>query len=240
METKLTSPFALLRQAWALGFTRPNIVSYLILGALPQLVSFGFSAIAAYATGTTDIQTAIADLFTNTGGWRIAGIAVLGLLVLAAISFLSAWYTAFLYHVYRDTASGNLATLRGYIKPAKKVTLILLLTIITVGFRVSLGFLLFIIPGILLSVRYLFAPIIAAVEDRTVFPIRESTRLIKGRFWKLVGRGILLVACYNIPLSVLQSIHPILGSVWAVTSPVFGLYFFLVYTDFKKTAAVAS
>jgi len=81
---------------------------------------------------------------------------------------------------------------------------------------------------------------IAAVEDAAVKPFDESKRLVKGRFWKLVGRSILMVVCYNIPLSVLQAIHPLLGTVWAVTSPIFGLYFFLVYRDFKDTAIVAT
>jgi len=86
----------------------------------------------------------------------------------------------------------------------------------------------------------MFAPLIAAVEVPSVKPIQESKRLVEGRFWKLIGRSILLVICYNIPLSLLQGIHPLLSSVWAISAPVFGLYFFLVYMDFKRAAAVTS
>lgn len=240
MEMKLTSPFALLKQAWSLALSRPNIISYLILGAIPQFLFFGFSALIAYTSDTADFETIISDLFTNSGGWGIGGLAFAGLIGLIIVSLISAWYTALLYKVYQATAAGTISRLTTHVRPAKAVTIHLLVTYITVGLFTSLGFLLLVIPGIIIAVRYIFAPLIAAVEDRTVKPIEESKRLVKGRFWKLVGRGILMVICFNIPLSILQAVHPLVGTAWAITSPIFGLYFFLVYMDFKRTTAVAS
>lgn len=244
MENKLTSPFILLKQAWALAIARPNILSYLFLGAVPQLIFLTISVVFTYTNGRIDLQSMMRDL-NNSIGDASAFVYVMGLLIVVVgtiftISLISSWYTALLYNVYQATAEGSVRRLSAYIRPAKEVTIHLLVTYVTVGLFTSLGFLLLIIPGIIVAVRYLFAPMIAAVENRAVKPIEESKRLVKGRFWKLVGRSILLVVCYNIPLSVLQAIHPFFGSVWAITSPVFGLYFFLVYLDFKKTATVAS
>lgn len=232
METALTSPFLLLKKAWSLGLSRQNIISYLVLGAIPQLLSLVISLLVAYFSRF--------DLFTNPEGWKVAGLIIIGLLALVVMSVVSAWYTALLYKVYQGTAAGSLGTLRSYVHLAKKVTTRLLVTYMTVGLFTSLGFLLLIVPGIIIVVRYIFAPMIAAVEDKTVKPIDESKRLVKGRFWKLVGRGILMIGCYNLPLAVLQAIHPLLSSVWAVSSPIFGLYFFLVYMDFKRTAVVTT
>lgn len=240
METALTSPFLLLKKAWALALARPNIISYLILGAIPQLLFFAFSALIALTSGATDFETAISDLFTNSGGWGIGGLALAGLIGLIIVSLISAWYTALLYKVYQATTAGTLTKLMAYVRPAKAVTVRLLVTYMIVGFFTSVGFLLLIIPGIIIAIRYMFAPMISAVEDRVVKPTDESKRLVKGRFWKLALRSILLVVCYNIPLSAFQLVHPWLGSAWAVTSPVFGLYFFLVYMDFKRTAAVTT
>ena len=231
METALTSPFSLLKKAWSLAISRQNIVSYLILGAIPQLLFFAFSALIAYISP---------DLFTNSGGWAIVGFVFVGLIGLAIISLVSAWYTALLYKVYEATAAGTLEKLTAYVRPAKGVTVRLLVTYMTVGLFTSLGFLLLIVPGIIIAVRYMFAPVIAVVEAKTTKPLDESKRLVKGRFWKLALRSILIVGCYNIPLSVLQAIHPLFGTVWSVTSPVFGLYFFLVYMDFKRTAVVTT
>lgn len=244
MENKLTSPFILLKQAWAIALQRSNIFSFLLLGAIPQFISLTVSAVLTYTNGRIDLQSMIVDLNNSIGDASVF-VYVVGLLIVVfgtiiTISLISTWYTALLYKVYQATAIGNLSPLTTYVQPAKQVTLHLLTTYIMVGLITSLGFLLLIIPGIIIAVRYMFAPMISAVEDRTVKPIDESKRLVKGRFWKLVGRSIFLIICYNIPLSVLQAIHPLFGTVWAVTSPVFGLYFFLVYMDFKRTAVVAT
>lgn len=240
METTLTSAFLLLKKAWSLALSRPNILLYLILGAIPQLLFFAFSAPIALASGATNFETTISDLFTNSEGWAIVGLVFVGVIGLVIISLVSAWYTALLYKVYQATAAGTLEKLTTYVRPAKGVTIRLLMTYMTIGIFTSLGFLLLIIPGIIIAVRFMFAPMISAVEDKTIKPIDESKRLVKDRFWKLVGRSILMVVCYNIPLSVLQAIHPVFGTMWAITSPVFGLYFFLVYMDFKRTALVTT
>lgn len=222
METPLVSPFALLRQAWSLALSRPHILPYLILGILPQIISL----LVGLTVGTTNLEY----------GWGVTGVIAIGLII---VSLVSTWYTALLYLVYRATASGAVGSLFMYFRPAKDVTLRLLVTYLKIGLITLMGFLLFIIPGIILAVRYSFAPLIATTEDRSVRPIDESKRLVKGRFWKLTGRGLLMVICYNVPLSVLQSVHPLLGMIWAVTSPVFGLYFFLVYLDFKRAATLS-
>lgn len=232
METSLTSPFALLKKAWLLALARPNILSYLILGIVPQLLPFLISALVAYF--------ARLDLLSNAEGGVIAGLILLGILTLVVVSLVSTWYTALLFNVYQATTQGNLSPLPAYTRPAKAVTVRLLVTYMTVGLFTSLGFLLLIIPGFIIAVRYMFAPMIAAIEDRSFQPIDESKRLVKGRFWKLVGRSILVIVAYNIPASIFHAIHPALGMIWSVTSPIFGLYFFLVYSDFKRTATLSS
>lgn len=244
MDTKLTSPFLLLKQAWTLALQRPHIISFLLLGVIPQLVSLAVSAVLTYTNGRIDLQSMIGDL-NNSIGDASAFVYVIGLLgvslgTIFTISIISSWYTAFLYKVYQATATGSVGTLTSYLRPAREVTVRLLVTYITVGFMTTVGFLLLIIPGVIIAVRYAFAPMIAAVEDRAVKPIEESKLLVKGRFWKLVGRSILLVVCYNIPLYILQAIHPMFSAVWSITTPIFGLYFFLVYMDFKRTAAVTA
>ncbi len=239
MENKLASPFSLLKQAWSLALARPNILSYLILGTLPQLLSFLIAALVAYITGSTNLQTAITGIFTNNNAFAIAGMIAVGVIGVLLVIFLSTWYTALLYKVYQETAAGTIHKLTTYVRPAKEITGRLLVTYLTVGLFTSLGFLLLIIPGIIIAVRYMFAPMIATIEDRSVKPIDESKRLVKGRFWKLVGRSIVVIVAYNIPASILQAIHPALGMMWSVTSPIFGLYYFLVYQDFKRTAVAA-
>lgn len=243
MDNELASPFTLLRKAWALALQRSNIISFLVLGAIPQLISFTISAILAYTNGKIDLQSIVLNVNKSIGGASafvyVMSLLIIGIGTILLISFITTWYTALLYKVYQTTAGGNLSPLTTYVRPAKEVTVHLLMTYVTVGLFTTLGFLLLIIPGIIIAVRYMFAPMIAAIEDRSVKPIDESKRLVKGRFWKLAGRSIVMIVAYNIPASILQALHPALGMVWSVTSPIFGLYYFLIYQDFKKTATVA-
>lgn len=242
MDNRLTSPFILLKRAWSLALDKSNVGAYLALGAIPQVFSFGIAALLSYAASgdASNLQTSITTFLTNTNSWWIEGIIVVGLISLLIISYVSMWYTALLYKIYEDTAAGTRHQLTSYIQPARHVAMRLLTTYVKVGLFTIFGFLLLVIPGFIMAVRYMFAPMAAALEDRDVKPLERSTQLVKGRFWKLVGRSALLVLCYNIPLSILQRIHPLIGSVWAITSPVFGLYFFLVYLDFKRTSTITA
>ncbi len=243
MDNRLVSPFTLLKKAWTLALQRSNIASFLILGAIPQLISLSISAILSIINDRFNLQSIIGNV-TNSLGGTSGVVSVIGLLIIAIagillVSFITTWYTALLYKVYQATAEGTLSRLSTYVRPAKQVTIRLLLTYVTVGLFTSLGFLLLIVPGIIIAVRYLFAPMITTVEDKSIKSIEESKRLVKGRFWKLVGRSIVMIIAYNIPASILQALHPALGMVWSITTPIFGLYFFLIYQDFKRTAVAA-
>ncbi len=240
MDTKLASPFGLLKQAWSLALQRSNIGVYLLLGAIPPLFSLGFSQLFAYfLNGTTNVQTTIINTLSNNAILGIASVFALIFVLLIALPLVSLWYTALLYKVYQATAINDLKQITTYFSPAKKVTFRLFTTYIKVGLLTILGYLCFIIPGIIFTIRYLFAPIIAASEDTSMNPLEESKRLAKGRFGKLAGRALLSFFLYSIPLSIFQSIHPLLGVVWSISAPIFTLYFYLVYMDFKRTAVTA-
>jgi len=187
-----------------------------------------------------NLETVASDFFVNSAGWSIAGIGVAALLLLAAFVYLGTWYAAFVISLIRATGDGTFTKLSDYIAPARLVTIRLLTTTIKVSIISVIGLILLIIPGIIFMVRYGFAQMIAVLEDRSVNPLTESKRLVRGRFWKLVGRAVVIGICYNLPLAVLQSIHPGFGFVWTITSPVYGLYFYLVYADFKRTATPAA
>src|SRR3989344_4227461 len=112
MDNKLTPPFSLLKQAWSLAIARPHIVSFLLLGALPQLISLTVSAVLTYTNGRIDLKSMVVDL-NNSIGDASAFVYIMGLLIVVfgtifTISLISSWYTALLYKVYQPTAVGNL------------------------------------------------------------------------------------------------------------------------------------
>ena len=65
---------------------------------------------------------------------------------------------------------------------------------VVLGLAIGLGTLLFIIPGIFLAVRWMFAPLIAATENTSfVESFRRSWQATSGNFWKLILLGIVAI-----------------------------------------------
>lgn len=65
---------------------------------------------------------------------------------------------------------------------------------LVMGIVVGLGYLIFIIPGIILNVRLLFAPVIAAVENASFTDaFRRSWQMTSGSFWDLLLLGIVAI-----------------------------------------------
>lgn len=234
MNTKLSSPFGLLKQAWVLALGRSNIFYYLVLGLLLQAGVKTFSSLISYRSGTPEFLTFAKS--ANIGDWVIVIFpALIGVII---IGLVNAWYVALSSFIYRDTVSGKFVSGAMYVNAARNITIHVYITSVITGVIILLGYLLLIIPGIVLAVRYAFALIIASIEDRSLGPIQESMRLVKGRFWQLVGRFIIFYLAYFIPKIIFVRVHPLLGIVWDLTLPIFGLYFYLVYVDFRRTAII--
>ena len=234
-DTSLKSPLAIIKDACALAFRREHVWLFLVLGAAPQIVSIVFSAVVGYYGGLFDAQTSLSQFFTSTGGLGVAA-AIVGLvMVVGGLSVASTWYTALLYHVYAGVALGKKLTITGAMQLAWGSLKRLFLTYLKVSIVTGLGYLFLIVPGVLFTVWYLFAPLAAVVEEDAVDAMAQSKRMVKGRFWKLVGRSLVLLLLYTAPQYALSFLHPYVGVAWQVTSPIFGLMYMLLYLDFKRT-----
>lgn len=237
MDTTLTSSLSLLKQSWSLAVAKPNRIAYLVLGILPQIFSYGFAFLTGLLVNNDNLESNLTSFLSTTNGWILAGLLVI-LIILGTLLaiYIGTWYTAILYNVYQTTALKKTNSLLQHIHPSKLVIMRLFTTSLKIGIFAVLGFLFLIIPGIIITVRYAFAPFIAVTESKERDPLTESKYLVLGRFWKLAQRSVIPFIFYSIPLTVFQTIHPILGAIWSVSSPIFGLYFYLVYLDFKRTA----
>ncbi|HOM78364.1 MAG TPA: YciC family protein [bacterium] len=108
------------------------------------------------------------------------------------------------------------------------------------GVIVGLGYVLLVIPGIILTISFMFAPYILLKEDVGIFEaLRQSKRLTKGYKWALFGRGIR----FTIGMFVL--ILPMLLAVYAVgplLTAMFGFFTILLlmefYDDLKSKQAL--
>lgn len=236
MDKALTPSITLLKQSWSLVLSKPNRISYLILGILPLIFSYGFAFVTGLLVNNENLESTLTSFFSNTNGWIVAGFIPLIILGIMVAIYIGTWYTALLYTVYQATSLKKSSSLSLLAHSSRLVVRRLFMISLKVGLLAVLGFLLLIIPGIIITMRYAFAPFIAVTEIKEKDPLVESKYLVLGRFWKLAQRSVIPFIFYSIPLSVFQTIHPILGAIWSVSSPIFGLYFYLVYLDFKRTA----
>ena len=85
-----------------------------------------------------------------------------------------------------------------------KIHSILWISILS-GLAILLGFVLLIVPGVILLVRYLFGSTVLVVEGRKgTKALGRSWRLAAGHFWKVLGTYVLAVIMAGIVASVLR------------------------------------
>jgi len=112
---------------------------------------------------------------------------------------------------------------------------------------IFLGSLLFIIPGVILFVRFYFVPFVASLEGiyyRSA--LRKSSEYVKGLWWKVFARILILVVLlfvvsviFYIILFILGKISPIIPSLLSIilnyAIHVFSLvYMFTLYNQIKN------
>lgn len=240
MNGGLTSSFRLLEQTFRL-FIRPNtIIRYVILGGVSiVLLVVPFLLINAMlrivmrliTTGQFGGETGqpLIDQF-GIPGFVIYEILLAGLSVFGA-SFIS----SAMNKLHKDIIEGTNHSFLFYILEGWKRTPRLFSTYIEMFLFILLGVFLLIIPGIILKIRYTFAPTIAVLEDSFVKPLDTSTKLVKQFLWTILGRIIFFFLLQTIPGMLLRLFAPgPIALVWLLTTPFFGLLNVLFYYDVKK------
>jgi len=120
---------------------------------------------------------------------------------------------------------------------------------ILAGFLILGGFGLFIIPGIIFSIWFIFSTYVLVAEDKNgMQAIFRSKQWVGGYWWKILWRlliiGILIITisfAINIPFSfflrqyVSQFVEQVIG--WVISiflTPLFITYTFLIYEDLRR------
>jgi len=95
---------------------------------------------------------------------------------------------------------------------------------------VSLGSLIFIIPGVLFAVWFIFAPFILVEEDlRGWKALQKSRELVRGRWWPVFGR-LLIMWLITVAVSMLPGVGQILS---IIILPFSFVYSFVLYKNLK-------
>jgi len=101
------------------------------------------------------------------------------------------------------------------------------------------GFLLFIIPGIIFTIWFLFAPYILVSEGtKGMKALFRSKDLVRGKwfqvFWRIIIIFIVFIIFFSIISRFLKDFSFISGIITFLISPFLTVYYFLLYEDLKR------
>lgn len=242
-KDKIIKSLDLIKESWS--DYRKNVLKFLevyVYGLVGMIPLFAI-LLLALAYGTAGLAQS-ASWYTNL---------ILG--IITSILLLVSIYLAIVYSIRIKVASilllkNNFSSAKENFKESKPyvlkflgVSLLLVVLIIAWGFAL-------IIPALIFMIYYGFAPYILVAEDKRPFSaIERSYDLVRGYFWPVFGRlvliaviGMLVYEIISIPLPSLEQndmatfgYNVSMNLIWALISPYFLIYSFKLYKSLKET-----
>jgi hypothetical protein len=204
-------------KAWLVSFA---LVLPLVLGFIPP---------AAAAMGVIFVKEKILVV-------SLAILFFLLFIILAAI--IGSWSQTFLYQAIYQAAQGKQLSIKTMLQLAWKKLLSYLLASLASGFLILLGFLLFIIPGIILIVWFFLVSYVVVVEKTgPIQTLKRSKKLVKGHFWGVLGRLTLIFFLSTLVSALLIRLGFIGPIVNLLLSPLWMIFGYLIYQDLAKAKA---
>ncbi|HSN17895.1 MAG TPA: hypothetical protein VLV87_06755 [Gammaproteobacteria bacterium] len=176
------------RLAYRRLFTLTSVLAF--LGLVPTMVQVW----GAHDEKSFDFQSLDAWAHQLTPAYGSTGIVALlvGLLLQAV-----------LIRRIDAAAHGNVGPLPGELRRAAQVWLWMLLALIVYAIAMTVGFILLVVPGVILCVSLIFNMFCVVLEgERPIEALNHSHHLVWGQWWRTLG---MLVLVY-LPLLVLVSI----------------------------------
>lgn len=139
---------------------------------------------------------------------------VLAIIAFALMLLVTLFSYAALSVAISDVTLGERASAsRAYGRTSGRMAARLLATNLLTMLLVSIGFLLLVVPGVVLMLRYLFAPIVVVLEQQTGrAALKRSAALAKGMNWRNLGAGALVyVVATMIMLAVAAPVGVVIG-----------------------------
>lgn len=210
---KLKGPIEYIKEAWAIYSKRENFIFFARIMAVVVIVTTSIGYVLSYYYSTDD--------------WQNVGFIVLTLLSI----FVGLWSQSAKYLAV--IKMGN--TEKEIFKLGYKNIWRFFLVSLVVGLIVVLGLVLLIIPAVIFGVWYSFS--VWLVLDKGM-KIREALKtskaMVKGRFWKVLGRTVTF-GLFAFFVSIVVVAIPYAGSlIISFVAPLFMLPFYLLYRDLSS------
>ena len=159
----------------------------------------------------------IVNLFNATLGWLVgtgSGLTILVALFTAVVSLVGTfWLQGALVYAVDDVRDGRIDSSIGQLfERVQPYVGRLIGAGILAGLGIALGFVLLIVPGLILLTWWcLIAPVIVLEKKRVGESFSRSRELVRGHAWTVFGIVIITVLASAIASGVIQSIFSFLG-----------------------------
>ena len=214
----------------SLSIVGANFVLFLSILLIPIIVSF-FTALFAPIPATGVMVTYESVIY------------IILMVIYVIISILMSVALILAINDNSLTAKGAYTRAMSYFW--KYVGLSLLMTII-----LMVGFMLLIIPGIILSVWFAFATYILILENSGIVDsLKRSREYVRGKWWGVFGRLIvmsILIALLAMAISMITVVMPdgsiadaIVAALSLLLTPVAVAYMYLLYNEVKTSPTAA-
>lgn len=236
----MTPVFTLIGNAFETYFKKENFIYFLKMVGAQILVGIAlglpFFFVAMFVFGGLAFFTG-----NGTSAWEapsptlLAVLAPITVLVLVAFTIVSSWLNVSMIVAVAQVAKKEIIPVGETLALGWKKTWSYLGVTFLTGIVVGLGFLFFVIPGIVLAIWFSLAMYIVVDKNMGVVgSITKSKELVAGLFWPILGRGLvfmLLAISVYIFLGIIPYIGPLFSSFLA---PLYILLGYLLYLDVKR------
>jgi uncharacterized membrane protein len=206
----MKTPIEYIKEAWRIYTKKENFVFFAKIMSVVVILTSAIGYLISY--------------FYSSNEWQNAGFVILTLLSIV----VGLWSQTTQYFAILKMGNKEKEIFRLGLKNILKFFLVALV----VGLIALLGLVLLIIPAIIFGVWYSFS--IWLVLDKNLKigeALKTSKAMIKGRFWKVLGRSFVF-GLFIFLISLIITIIPYAGSLLiSFVSPLFMLPFYLLYRD---------
>ena len=184
-------------QAWCL--TKKHLPIFLLLlilmqvvGGVPQSVYYTDYMKAIMENGTVMTEQEWLEMADPA---TLVSTVIYTLMAAIACWFIQMYLYIVTFRLMSDTAEGHKPDLTARLKDGLRGYWFFLGCYFVYGLLACIGFIACLLPGIILGIRWMFVPLIAALHpERTLSEcFSQSWEMTKGHFWKLLLMGIIVV-----------------------------------------------
>ena len=216
---KLSSPFDLIKKAVNIFAKKENVI-FLVKIYVPVGV---FSAISLAQTFLP------ASIRNSNSPWLFVGVGILQILYFLTSVFVT---VSGIIALGKIVGGGELSAKKTFKSAWKNYRIFLLLSVILTPIYVF-GFVLLIVPGLIFVVWFAFSRFMMVEKGLGVKQaLIKSKELVKGIYWKILGR-LIVFGAFTVIVQMILSIAPYgVGSI--ISSLCGGLYMFPLYLLYKE------